>query len=185
MKIESTTTAPSHRKALAEFLERVWNTGDASACDRFIAENYTLRHDPGDPWNGRTLDLPGYEERLAISRAPFPDQRFEVQAMLMDGDAIAVTWLWSATHTGDFPGFPATGKRITLSGATLYTFDTDDRLTGHWQITASTPCTAISSEIWPVPRADDRRNGSSTLSSYLSSDVAGIIAREGETAISA
>ena len=136
MKIEPAATARSHRKALlAAFLERIWNIGDVSACDRFIAESYTLRHDPGDPWDGRTLDLAGYKERLAISRAPFPDQRFEVQAMLEDGDAIAVTWLWSATHTGDFPGFPATGQRITMSGATLYAFDADNKLTGHWQIT--------------------------------------------------
>ena len=55
--------------------------------------------------------------------------------MLEDGDAIAVTWLWSATHRSDLPGFPATGQRITMSGATVYTFDASHRLTGHWQIT--------------------------------------------------
>ena len=55
--------------------------------------------------------------------------------MLEDGDTIAVTWLWSATHRGDLPGFPATGQRITMSGATLYTFDASNKLTGHWQIT--------------------------------------------------
>jgi steroid delta-isomerase-like uncharacterized protein len=136
MKTESTAARSSRRKAvLAEFLERVWNCGDASACDRFIAEAYTLHHDPGDPWHGRTLDLAAYKERLKISRAPFPDQRFDVQAMLEDGDAIAITWLWTATHVGDVAGFPATGKRITMSGATLYSFDASDKLTGHWQIT--------------------------------------------------
>src|SRR5947209_4669559 len=124
MKLQPDLNAPSRRKAqLTEFLAHVWNTGDAAACDRFIAPSYTLRHDPGDPWDGRTLDLAGYKERLAISRAPFADQCFEVQAMLEDGDTIAVTWLWSATHTCDLPGFPATGQRITMSGATLYTFD--------------------------------------------------------------
>ncbi len=128
--------ARSPRKALlAEFLERVWNSGELDACDRFIAERYTLHHDPGDPWDGRTLDLTGFKERLKISRAPFPDQRFDVQAMLEDGDAIAITWLWSATHAGDMPGFAATNKRVTMSGATLYPFDADDKLTGHWQVT--------------------------------------------------
>jgi steroid delta-isomerase-like uncharacterized protein len=136
MKTEPTPTRSSLRKVLlAEFLERVWNRGDADACDRFIADAYTLHHDPGDPWDHRTLDLAAYKERLKISRAPFPDQRFEVQAMLEDGDAVAITWLWSATHLGDLPGFPATGKRITMSGATLYSFDANDKLTGHWQIT--------------------------------------------------
>jgi len=136
MKIGPVLPSPSPRGALlTEFLERVWTSGEVDACDRFIAESYTLHHDPGDPWHGRTLDLAGYKERLKISRAPFPDQRFDVQAMLEDGERIAITWLWSATHAGDLPGFPATGKRITMSGATLYFLDAADKLTGHWQIT--------------------------------------------------
>lgn len=136
MKTEPVPAKSSRRKALlAEFLEQVWNSGDVGACDRFIAGSYTLHHDPGDPWDGRTLDLASYQERLRISRAPFPDQRFEMQVMLEDGDAIAITWLWAATHRGDLAGFPATGKRISMSGATLYSFDADDKLTGHWQIT--------------------------------------------------
>jgi predicted ester cyclase len=40
-----------------------------------------------------------------------------------------------ATHLGDYPGFPATGRRITMSGATVYFFGESDKLTGHWQIT--------------------------------------------------
>jgi predicted ester cyclase len=136
MRCEPTIAARSGRKAeLTEFLERVWNCGEIGVCDRFIANSYTLHHDPGDPWDGRTLDLAAYKGRLKISRAPFPDQRFDVQAMLEDGDTIAITWLWSATHAGDLPGFLATGKRITMSGATLYFFDASDKLTGHWQIT--------------------------------------------------
>jgi len=55
--------------------------------------------------------------------------------MFSDGDAVAVTWLWSATHLGDLRGFPATGRTIRMSGATVYCFDKADRLTGHWQVT--------------------------------------------------
>jgi len=45
-----------------------------------------------------------------------------------------MTWLWSGTHKGDIPGFPATGNNIKMSGATVYYFDRG-QLTGHWQIT--------------------------------------------------
>ena len=91
-------------------------------------------HDPGDPWNGKELDLAGYKERVRISRAPFPDQAFDVQDILADESKVMVTWLWAGTHKGDFPGFPATGSKITMSGATVY-YIADGRLTGHWQIT--------------------------------------------------
>ena len=68
------------------------------------------------------------------SRAAFPDQRFDLQELFADGGAVVMTWLWTGTHRGDLPGFPATGKTIRMSGATVYYFD-GDRLTGHWQIT--------------------------------------------------
>ncbi|WP_081797457.1 ester cyclase [Acidomonas methanolica] len=67
--------------------------------------------------------------------ASFPDQKFDIQELFADGQNIVMTWLWSGTHTGDLPGFPATDRLISMSGATVYTFDNNERLTGHWQIT--------------------------------------------------
>ncbi|WP_338466285.1 ester cyclase [Novosphingobium sp. ZN18A2] len=129
------TTPHPRKQRLAEFIRAIWDEGDADAADRFIAETYTIHHDPGDPWHGQTLDRAGFRDRLVKSRAAFPDQRFHTQAMFADGDSVVMTWLWSATHSGDIPGFPATGRTIRMSGATVYGFDRDDRLTGHWQIT--------------------------------------------------
>jgi predicted ester cyclase len=70
---------------------------------------------------------------LRVSRAPFPDQRFEILGLFVEGDAVAMTWQWTGTHRGDIPGFPASGKRIRMSGATVYDFE-GDRLRGHWQV---------------------------------------------------
>ncbi|WP_421838924.1 ester cyclase [Novosphingobium sp.] len=125
----------SVRKArLAAFIESVWNRGEAEAVTGYLAPAYTVYHDPGDPWEGRTLDPAAFTERLIQSRAPFPDQRFTALRMAEDEDAVIMTWTWEATHLGDFPGFPATGRTIRMSGATSYSFDAEDRLTGHWQI---------------------------------------------------
>lgn len=123
------------RKAIvARFIGEVWDEGRADAADGFLAPTYRIHHDPGDPWDGQLLDHAGFRERVRLSRAAFPDQRFAIQAMFADADGVAVTWLWEATHRGDLPGFPATGKRIGMSGATVYYFDDKDRLTGHWQV---------------------------------------------------
>lgn len=120
---------------LRDFLDSVWSNGDMEACDRFVAQSYTIRHDPGDPWDGRTLTPEEFKERARLSRAPFPDQRFTVQQWFENDDAVAITWLWTGTHLGDFPGFPATGRKLAMSGATSYFFDAQDRLVGHWQVT--------------------------------------------------
>ena len=125
----------SGRKAkLAAFIEAVWNRGEAAAVPAYLAPAYTIHHDPGDPWEGRTLDHAGFAARLIQSRAPFPDQRFTARRMANDADSVIMTWTWSATHLGDFPGFPATGRTVRMSGATAYSFDAEDHLTGHWQI---------------------------------------------------
>ncbi len=42
-------------RTLADFMEAVWNRGDAEAVDRFVAGPYTIHSDPGDPWDGATL----------------------------------------------------------------------------------------------------------------------------------
>lgn len=119
---------------VARLLRDVWSDGDLAAVSDLIAPAYTIHHDPGDPWHGKRLDLQGYQDRVARSRAPFPDQRFEVLDLLADGDLVAVTWLWSGTHRGDLPGFPASGRAIATSGATIYYFE-GSLIAGHWQIT--------------------------------------------------
>jgi steroid delta-isomerase-like uncharacterized protein len=127
----------NHRRKeiLTQFTREVWSNGDIEASGKFIASKYTIHHDPSDPWEGRDLNLEGYKERVKMLRASFPDQLFDIQGLFADGNAVVMTWLWSATHKGDLPGFPATGKQIKMSGATVYYFDDEDRFTGHWQIT--------------------------------------------------
>ena len=120
---------------VSNFLDEVWSAGKVEACVRYLASEYKIHHDPGDPWEGQSLDLEAFENRVRVSRTPFPDQRFLVQKMLSDVDCVAVTWLWEATHQADIPGFPATGLRLRISGATLYFLNRADRICGHWQIT--------------------------------------------------
>jgi predicted ester cyclase len=124
----------ARKKLLASFVEEVWSQGRIEACDDFIGETYTVRHDPGDPWDGQTLSRDGFKERVRISRAPLPDQRFTLVSILEEGDAVVIAWTWAATHTGDIASFAATGARLTMSGLTVYDFDADDRIRGHWQV---------------------------------------------------
>jgi len=62
----------AERTVCARF-ERVWNAGDHDSVDELLAPEYHVRSDPGDPWDGQTLSRDGFKQRLAISRAPFPD----------------------------------------------------------------------------------------------------------------
>ena len=122
------------KQLLTAFVEDVWSRGRIEACDDFVGETYTVRHDPGDPWEGQTLSRKGFKERVRLCRAPCPDQRFAIVSALEDGDAVAIAWTWSATHKGAIAGFAPTGARLTMSGLTIYDFDAQDRIRGHWQL---------------------------------------------------
>ena len=63
---------------LARFIDAVWNRGDLDAIDSFVADTYTVAHDPGDPWDHQTLSVAELKDRVEQSRAPFPDQVFTI-----------------------------------------------------------------------------------------------------------
>lgn len=125
--------AQEEKALLADFLETVWSNGDIEASDRFIAPSYTIHNDPGDPWHGQTLTLEAFKDRVRQSRAPFPDQRFDVQETIAEPGKVAVSWHWSGTFTEDMAGFKADGRKISMTGLTIYSF-TDGKLSGHWQL---------------------------------------------------
>ncbi|MBL0937644.1 MAG: ester cyclase [Gemmatimonadaceae bacterium] len=114
-------------------MNAVWNRGDVEAVDRFLADEYTIHSDPGDPWDGATLSRAAFKERLTISRAPFPDLRFDLIDVIADNDRVAISWTMHGTQTGALGPMPATGRRINVQGMTVYYFR-DGRITGHRQV---------------------------------------------------
>ena len=97
----------ARKERLAEFTAGSCDEGDAGVARRTMSAPSldTIHHDPGDPWEGKTLDLAGFQDRVQQSRYAFPDQQFAVQGLFADGDTVVVTWLWHATHAGDLPSF--------------------------------------------------------------------------------
>ncbi|NUR41408.1 MAG: SnoaL-like domain-containing protein, partial [Streptomyces sp.] len=50
------------------------------------------------------------------------------------GDRVCTRWTWHGTHTGDFMGMPATGKRVSMTGTTIHRCGADGRIAeGWWQ----------------------------------------------------
>ena len=122
-----------NRAILREFIERVWNRDELAAVEEFIAPEYTIHSDPGDPWHGRTLDRSGFVHRLVVSKAPFPDLKFDLGEMVAEGDRVAVSWILTGTHTADLGEVPASGNAIRVEGMTIYSFERG-LLTGHRQV---------------------------------------------------
>jgi steroid delta-isomerase-like uncharacterized protein len=65
----------------------------------------------------------GKEELRSFANGAFaavPDIKFELTSRLAAGQGAAIEWVMSGTHKGDFPGMPATGKRISVRGSSIF-----------------------------------------------------------------
>ena len=53
----------------------------------------------------------------------FPDLRYDIADLFFDGNRIAMRYIGTATHHGDYDGKPATGKRLTYEGIAIFHMD--------------------------------------------------------------
>ncbi len=113
--------------------DRVWTRGAYREIAELVAPSYVIHDDPGDPWEGQTLDRRGYRERVKATRAAFPDLVFSVHETVAARDRVSVRWSAEGTHAGDLRGLPATGRRLRFAGQTIYE-TRDGQVAGHWQV---------------------------------------------------
>jgi steroid delta-isomerase-like uncharacterized protein len=111
----------------------MWSDGDYSALDQLVAPIYTIHSDPGDAWEGQSLDRATYTERVRLSRQVFPDLNFDIQDMVVGDGRVAVRWIAQGTQHGDLPGVPATRRRLSFAGQTIYELK-GGLVAGHWQV---------------------------------------------------
>ena len=64
-------------------------------------------------------------------RSAFPDLNVAVDLILADRDLVAVRWTARGTNTGTGNGISATGKRVVVSGTTIFRF-VDGRIAEEW-----------------------------------------------------
>lgn len=110
----------------------VWNKGDYSAIERLVAPNYTIHSDPGDQWEGRILNRATYQERVQYSRTGFPDLVFTIHEIIAAKGRVVVRWSAVGTQLGPLRDLPATKKRLTFGGQTIYEMH-NGQVAGHWQ----------------------------------------------------
>ena len=60
------------------------------------------------------LNRDGFEQMGRAFTTAFSDGQTTIADVVAEGDMVYFHGDWQATHTGDFNGIPATGKRVTL-----------------------------------------------------------------------
>lgn len=72
-------------------------------------------------FNGERWGPEGMRKLAAGRRGVYPDLEYRIEELLAaEGDRIACRWSWSGTHRGEDLGIPATGKRVTVRGISIF-----------------------------------------------------------------
>lgn len=111
---------------LSEFVE-AWNAGDAER----VAGQFTLdgvRHQFALP-EARLAGRDAIAQGVGAIINAVPDAGLEVRSQSVGDDGrVTVEWTFTGTHTGDFPGMPASGATFDLPGISIYTLADDGQI---------------------------------------------------------
>ena len=101
----------------------VCNEHRFEALAEFVAEDVVV--------NGEQQGLSGYVAGLQAVVRAFPDYRWDLRHLLVDGDVVAAHFLDSGTHRGEWLGVPPTGRHISTQEFAVYRWS-GDRIAEVW-----------------------------------------------------
>lgn len=104
-------SAEANKELLRGYVAEVWGQGNLDALETFLAPEFRRHLSPLHEPLGRETQI----ERLAGFRAAFPDITITVEDVVAEDDRVAFRSVMRGTHSGEFAGIPATGKRVTVA----------------------------------------------------------------------
>jgi len=113
------------RRIIYEFV----NTGNTAVADETFSADL-VDHRPGQTDGGRED-----AKRFIVGlRQAFPDLEFKIEHLFGEGDKVVVHVVGPGTHTGEFMGISATGKKVILRGTTILRL-ANGKVVERWNIT--------------------------------------------------
>ena len=108
-------TAEKNTLIMERFTSEFLTTGDAALAEEFLSPDIVL-HFAGQQQRGRDR----YLAVVAANADTFEDLVWTVEEMVADGDAVAVRYIMTGTHRGEFAGIPPTGKAVVAQSMAFY-----------------------------------------------------------------
>ena len=104
-----------------------WGDGDLAAFEGLLAPDYVRRSKSGSE------DYTALRKTIEAMHTAFPDSQTEILHIVEDGNKVAIHWQTNGTHQGEFMDVPATGRSVSVTGASFLRFD-GDKLAEEWVI---------------------------------------------------
>ncbi len=118
----------TNKAAVQNMFNEIFGSKNLAVIDENFAADFIM-HDPVTPMEIRGPE--GYKQVNGVYFTAFPDIQITIRDMIAEGDRVAVPYTITGTHTGEFMGIPATGRRITVAGISIYRF-ADGKIVEIW-----------------------------------------------------
>ena len=116
-----------NKAVVRRFVEEVQNMKDPAVYDELNDPQFVnLSAPPGMP-----SDREGGKIYLWSLFSAFPDSQWTIDDMIAEGDRVVTKKTFTGTHSGDFAGIPATGRRVTLQYVDILRLR-DGKIIEHW-----------------------------------------------------
>lgn len=109
-----------------KLFDEVWSQGRVSLLEDLIDPAYQGR----EPLVGG-MNRDGLKKAITAYRNAFPDLKFTVNQVNVDGDNVVVQWTAKGTQRAALLNLPATGKSATISGITCAEYKAGKLLRDH------------------------------------------------------
>ena len=114
-------------KHIVRLYQEIYNSNDLEALGEVVAEDLlTPKIMPG-----MKPGLEGGKQVHATTLIGMPDWHTEIDELIAEGDKVVARITMTGTHTGDFWGIPATGKRVEFTGIYVVRI-ANGKIVEHW-----------------------------------------------------
>jgi non-heme chloroperoxidase len=118
-----------NKATFRRYIEEVWKDEKLDIADEVFADKYLSHQSDGTALERGPEDVKKF---VMEYRSAFSDIEDIVEDMIGEGDRVVTRWTLRVTHTGEFRGIPATGKRLTITGIGIFRFSEEGKVVESW-----------------------------------------------------
>jgi steroid delta-isomerase-like uncharacterized protein len=117
-----------NKEAVRRYYDEVLNKADVDALDELAVADY----EEHDPLPGQRTGREGLRDRVTMLIRGFAPQ-FTIEAVIAEGDMVAVRWTNAGVHRAEFMGIPPTERTVSIGGIDVHRLR-DGKLAEHWHV---------------------------------------------------
>ena len=112
----ATALQEESRAIVRRFFTELWSNGNLTVADDIVDVD-AINHDPAG--SGLGMGPEATKRLVTMYRNAFPDLMLQPEQVVAEKGIVAIHWVSSGTHRGEFLGAAPTGRRVQIDGISI------------------------------------------------------------------